>query len=224
MRALPLLVLFPALLASAVACAEPAGAAMPAYRLLSSSEADSFEPALVKALGEAVGHDRLAELRLGETGDGAIYYRSLPAALTAREGGVTDWDQLRAQPVCVATASPYATLLTQRFGALPREYPSSAHALIGLKLGECRAVVEDRLLLEEMAKLPEWQRYDHLLAALDEEEHLLRISAADAQLQTHVDGVLAQWREEGKLEELIHFWINEVAFEAYVLADTLDCH
>lgn len=224
MRALPLLALLPALLGPGLVFAESAGAAMPDYRLLSSSETGSFEPALVKALGEAIGNDRLAGVRLGQADTGAIYYRSLPAALTARDGGVSGWEQLKGQPVCVVASSPYASLLTQHFGAQPREYPSSAHALIGLKLGECRAVVEDQLLLQEIAKLPEWQRYNRLLAALDEDEYLLRIHAADAQLQARIDSVLAQWREQGKLEELVHFWINEVAFEAYVLADTLDCH
>lgn len=231
MRVLPLLALMPALLGPGLAAAEPLRAALPEHRLLSSSETDSFEPALLDALGEALGQavastqqPDSAVLRLGPADAGSLYYPSVPAALTASEGGAADWQHLRDQPVCLVAASPHAPLVAQRFGARPREYPSTAHALIGLKLGECRAVVEDQRLLAEMAKLPEWRRYDRLLPALEEGGQQLRISTADAALQARIDGLLAQWREEGKLEELIRFWIDEVAFQAYVLADTLDCH
>ncbi|MBA1264479.1 transporter substrate-binding domain-containing protein [Stutzerimonas stutzeri] len=231
MRVLPFLVLLPALLGPVLASAQPLQATLPEYRILSSTETDSFESALLEVLGEALGQavtithqPDSANLRLGPVDAGPLYYQSVPAALTANEGGVADWQHLRNQPVCLVAASPYAQLVTQRFGAQPREYPSTAHALIGLKLGECRSVVDDQRLLAEIAKLPEWRRYDSLLAALPEGEQQLRISTPDAVLQARIDGLLAQWKEEGTLEELIRFWIDEVAFQAYVLADTLDCH
>lgn len=230
MRALSLLVLLPALLGPGLVAAQSLQAALPDYRLLSSTETASFEPALLEALAEALEQPVAvtqqpgsADLRLGPAEVGALYYQAIPAALTANEGGVSEWRHLRNQPVCLAAASPYAPLM-QRFGAQQREYPSTAHALIGLKLGECRAVVEDQRLLTEMAELPEWRRYNSLLEALPEGEQRLRISTSDAALQAKLDELLAQWHETGKLEELIAYWINEVAFEAYVLADTLDCH
>jgi len=229
-RALSLLVLLPALLGAGLVAAQPLQATLPEYRVLSSTEAASFEPALLEALAEALGQPVAitqqtdsADLRLGPTEAGALYYQAIPAALTANEGGASAWQHLRNQPVCLAAASPYAPLL-QRFGAQAREYPSTAHALIGLKLGECRAVVDDQRLLAEMSKLPEWRRYNSLLTALPEGEQKLRISTPDAALQERIDEVLVLWQEEGRLEELIRFWIDEVAFEAYVLADTLDCH
>ena len=230
MRALSLLLLLPALLGPGLVAAQPLQALLPEYRVLSSTEAASFEPALLEALAEALGQrvaitqqPDSADLRFGSAENGPFYYQAIPAALTANEGGVGDWQDLRNQPVCLAAASPYAPLM-QGFGAQPREYPSTAHALIGLKLGECRAVVDDQRLLAEMAKLPEWRRYSSLLRALPEAEQKLHISASDPALQARLDKLLAQWQEEGRLEELIRFWIDEVAFEAYVLADTLDCH
>lgn len=231
MRVLLLLVLLPALLGPGLTAAQPLYAAVPEYRVLSSTETDSFEPALLEALGGALGQaiavtpqPGSADLQLGPAGTGPRYYQALPAALTASEGGVADWQQLRNQPVCLSAASPYAQLVVQRFGAQPRDYPSTAHALIGLKLGECRAVVDDQRLLTELSVLPEWRRYNSLLPGLPEGEQTLRITAPDAQLQLRIDGLLAQWQEKGRLEDLIQFWIDEVAFQAYVLADTLDCH
>ena len=231
MRALPFLALLSALLGPGLACAEPLRAALPEYRVLSSSESESFEPALVQMMAESLEEavdvaDRSegADLKLGPAKVGPIYYQAVPAALTANEDGVAGWQQLQGQPFCVTTASPYTPLIVQRFGAQPREYPSAAHALIGLKLGECRAVVDDHRLLTEMAKLPEWRRYNSLLPALPEAEQMLRIGTEDGALRARLDALMQAWKEEGRLEELIQFWIDEVAFQAYVLADTLDCH
>lgn len=231
MRALPFLALLPALLGPGLACAEPLHAALPEYRVLSSSESDSFEPALLQALAESLEEalelterSEAADLRLGPAEVGPIYYQAAPAALTANDGGVVDWQQLQGQPFCVTVASPYTPLIVQRFGGQPREYPSAAHALIGLKLGECRAVVDDHLLLSEMAKLPEWRRYNTLLPALPEAELVLRVGAQSGTLQGRLDALMQAWKGKGKLDELIRFWIDEVAFQAYVLADTLDCH
>ena len=231
MRALPFLALLAVLLGPGLACAEPLRAALPEHRVLSSSESESFEPALLQALAESLGQaaqvaDRSegAGLQLGPGKAGPVYYQAVPAALTANEGGVDDWQHLQGQPFCITAASRYAPLIVQRFGAQPREYPSTAHALIGLKLGECRVVVDDHRLLAEMAKLPEWRRYNTLLPALPEAEQVRRISTGNSALQARLDGLMQAWKEEGRLEDLIQFWIDEVAFQAYVLADTLDCH
>lgn len=229
MRALPVLILL--LIPLGMVSAEPLRASLPEHRVLSSSETDSFEPALLRAVADGLVETAViseqgdtADLQLGPARAGPIYYRAVPAALTASEGGITDWEQLRSQPVCFTRASPYTALIVRRFAAQPREYPSSAHALIGLKLGECVAVVEDQHLLAEMATLPEWRRYKSLLPALSEAEQVLRIGAQEPALQARLETLMQAWAGEAQLEELIRFWIDEVAFQAYVLADTLDCH
>jgi polar amino acid transport system substrate-binding protein len=170
--------------------------------------------------------DKDADLRLvsGDQPGAAVYYRAAPAALSATEGGLDAWSDLQGQSVCVSDASPYVSLLRTRFAAEPREYPSAAHALIGLKLGECRAVVDDDVLLRDIATLPEWRRYKRLLPALTDAERQLRLAADDSSLQQQIDTLLVRWAAEGQLAELVRQWVDEVAFQAYVLADTLDCH
>lgn len=231
MHATRFIVLLLASLGAGLLQADPLRAVLPEHRVLSSSEADSFESALLQALVEGlgekvviVGQGETSDLQLGGSRSGVAYFQSEPSALTASEGGVTDWPQLRSQTFCVTEANPYAALVEERFGGEPREYPSTAHALIGLKLGECVAVVEDQRLLAEMASLPEWRRYNAVLPALPGAEQVLRLSAESPKLQQRVATLMQGWTEEGRLEELIRFWIDEVAFQAYVLADTLDCH
>lgn len=230
MRSLSFLAVLPVLLGAGLAFAEPLRAALPDYRVLSSSDSDSFEPALVQALAESLEEaievaprSETVDLNLGPIEAGPIYYQAMPAALTANEGGIADWQRLQGQPFCVTSASPYIAI-AQRFGGQPREYPSAAHALIGLKLGECRAVVDDHRLLSDMAKLPEWRRYSRLLPALPEAKLELRVGSGDSALKGRLDALMLAWADEGRLDEMVQFWIDEVAFQAYVLADTLDCH
>jgi polar amino acid transport system substrate-binding protein len=222
------------LLMPVASMAESLRVQLPEHRVLSSSETESFESALIEQLAKALGRSGAAvaraddaEVRLvaGDRVGPATYYHAVPAALSATEGGLVAWsDLLQGQTVCVNHASPYGALLSERFAALPREYPSAAHALIGLKLGECVAVVEDDLLLMEIATLPEWRRYKHLLPSLADVGRPLGLNADDANLQQQINALLAQWSAEGRLAGLIQQWVDEVAFQAYVLADTLDCH
>src|SRR5690606_41960686 len=124
MRALPFLALLSALLAPGLACAEPLRAALPEYRVLSSSGSESFEPALLQALAEfleetvdVAERSEAADLQLGPAKVGSVYYQAVPAALTANEGGSVDWPQLRGEPICIAVASPYMQFIVQRFVA-----------------------------------------------------------------------------------------------------------
>lgn len=225
--------LFLALLTPTALFAEPLRVQLPEHRTLASSETESFEPALIQRLAEALGRSALVvaleqqvDMRLVEgahTGT-AVYYRARPAALGATEGTLADWSDLQGQPVCVSAHTPYASLLREDFAAKPQEYPSAAHALIGLKLGECLAVIDDDVLLSEIAGLPEWRRYGRLLRAPFDTERQLSLAADDSGLQLKISAMLAQWSADGQLAELTQQWVDEVAFQAYVLADTLDCH
>jgi len=227
------IILWLALFTPAVGLAESLRMELPEHRVLSSSETESFEAALAEQLGVELGRPVQFGVPEGQVGvrvearqqrGVTTYYRAVPAALVPTDAGPAAWAELRDQSVCVSTASPYAQVLRERFGASPREYPSSAHALIGLKLGECQAVVEDEALLTELATLPEWRRYKRLLPPLADAERQLRLTADGAGLQQEIDALVAQWSVDGRLAKLTQKWIDEVAFQAYVLADTLDCH
>lgn len=205
------------------------------YRPLRAAEAEQisegFEASLLARLGTAFGSEMTlvgakdqADLQVGALESGVTYYASEVAALTSSEGGPFEWTDLAGETFCVTTGNPHASVVAARFGGTARSYPSAAQALIGLKLGECRAVVDDRLLLKEIARLPEWRRYNRLLPALTDSKLVLRIEAGDTALQRRVEQTVSGWREDGQLADLTQHWIDEVAFQAYVLADTLDCH
>jgi len=209
------------------------------YRPLKATEAEAvtegFEAAWLANLGEALGNDidladaqaqaqAQAELRIGAVDSGAAYYSSEIAALAATEAGPAEWTDLAGAPVCIAAGNPHAATVVSRFDGIARAYPSAAQTLIGLKLGECQAVVGDQFLLQQIATLPEWRRYNRLLPVLEEPALALRIEAEDAALQQRIEQLLSSEQGQKMLVEATQYWIDEVAFQAYVLADTLDCH
>ncbi|EIK52191.1 amino acid ABC transporter, periplasmic amino acid-binding protein [Stutzerimonas stutzeri TS44] len=193
------------------------------YRALSSDAWSSLDSAIAAALAGAL-QSAVDDLRVGATGAGSLYYRTEIAALGATTDGPREWAQLRGEAFCVAAGNPQAAIVAARFGAIPRAYPSSAEALIGLKLGECRVVVEDVRLLENLAELPEWRRFNRLLPRLADAETQLWVEARTPAQQAQITALHQQWRANGRLQALVQQAIDDVAFQAYVLADTLDCH
>lgn len=192
---------------------------------------EGFEAAWLTTLAERLGLNvslagsvAQTDLRMGALASGVAYYTSEVAALTSAESGPTRWEQLAGKPFCVSGGHPFAAMVASRFGGIARGYASAAQALIGLKLGECQAVVGDQTLLRQVAELPEWRRYNRLLPALNDVVLSLRIEASDATLQQRIEQDLSSEQGQKALADVTQYWIDEVAFQAYVLADTLDCH
>lgn len=205
------------------------------YQPLKAMEAEpvsaGFEAALLTLLGKTIDRDislgrdgEQPDLRIGAVDQGPVYYASALTALTASESGPQSWSELAGQTVCISQGSPHLQSIGTRFGGTARPYPSAAQALIGLKLGECQAVAGDQVLLEQIAQLPEWRRYNHLLPVQESALVKLRVVADAPELQQQIEQALGDERGQLILAEAMQFWIDEVAFQAYVLADTLDCH
>ncbi|WP_462382954.1 type 2 periplasmic-binding domain-containing protein [Pseudomonas sp. Marseille-QA0892] len=213
------------------------------YALLSASESPegghTFEVTLAARLGEQLhrpismrnvspGNDphaapSEADVLMGRTA-GVVYFDSAISALGAAESGSSDWHALKGQQVCLTRNSPYASTLIQRFSVVPRFYPSTAHALIGLKLGECAAVAAEDTLLTQLAYLPEWVRYNRRIEPVAGYRFTQAFHVSDPALRDDVTAAVAALEASGELKRHVQFWIDEVAFEAYVLSDTLDCH
>src|SRR3546814_15840653 len=92
------------LLMPVAAMAESLRVQLPEHRVLSSSETESFESALIEQLAEALGRSGSsvvsaddAEVRLvaGDRVGPATYYHAVPAALSATEGELLAWSEDR---------------------------------------------------------------------------------------------------------------------------------
>ncbi|EKM96963.1 transporter substrate-binding domain-containing protein [Stutzerimonas degradans] len=224
MAAFPRIALLAALCLPGLTLGEPQSAATgETYRALSSDAQSSLDSTIAAALGETL-QSAVEDFRVGTTGDGSLFYQTEIAALGAASDGPREWAQLHGESFCIAAGNPQMAAVAERFGAVARPYPSSTEALIGLKLGECRIVVEDASLLENIAELPEWRRFNRLLPRLVDADMQLWVAASTPELQEKVDALQQQWHANGRLQALVQQAIDDVAFQAYVLADTLDCH
>lgn len=206
-----------------------------AYHPLKAAESEAvkegFDAAWLMALGEQAGlpitladDPKQAGVHFGAIESGATYYSSEISALTPASSGPAQWKELSGQIFCVAEGSPHAGFVESTYGGVARTYPSAAHALIGLKLGECQAVIADRILLEQIAALPEWRRYNRLLPSVAGQTVSLKVNAWDPNVQKQIERAASSKQGEERLAGITQQWIDEVAFQAYVLADTLDCH
>lgn len=221
MAAFPRIALLAALCLPGLTLGEPLSET---YRALSSDAQSSLNSTIAAVLGETL-QSTVDDFRVGATGDGSLFYRTEIAALGAASDGPREWAQLHGESFCIAAAgNPQMAAVAARFGTIARPYPSSAEALIGLKLGECRVVVEDAGLLENIAELPEWRRFSRLLPRLADADMHLWVAARPPELQEKVEALQQQWHANGRLQALVEQAIDDVAFQAYVLADTLDCH
>lgn len=200
------------------------------YRPLTATETSGaapsgFEAALVEAIIEQRPDDlQSTGFRVGTQEDGIEVYRARPSGLVATEGAFDSWASLEGRTACLVANSPYGNQIAERFKVRFRSYPSSAHALIGLKLGECEVVVDDDRLLADIAQLPEWKRYNRVLAPLEDAEVSLRLSSVQPGKDEAIRQAVSDWQRSEADDELVQYWIDEVAFQAYVMADTLDCH
>lgn len=206
-----------------------------AYHPLKAAESEAveegFDAAWLMALGEQAGlpitlaeDPSQAALHFGAIESGATYYSSEISALTAESSGPAQWKELSGQTFCAADGSPHADFVESTYGGVARTYPSAAHALIGLKLGECQAVIADQILLEQIAALPEWRRYNRLLPSVAGQKVSLRVNARDPNVREKIERAASSRQGKERLAGITQQWIDEVAFQAYVLADTLDCH
>jgi len=174
------------------------------YRPLRAAQAEplqeGFEAAWLAALGEQLGN----EIALVET---AVHPDLRIGAVAA--GTVYFSSEIAALAAAEAGPGQWADLDGEPFC---------------VTAGSPHAVVDDRLLLEQIAVLPEWRRYNRLLTLPDEAVSPLRVDASDAALQQRIEHLIASKHGQQALADITQHWIDEVAFQAYVLADTLDCH
>ncbi|MFC3609600.1 hypothetical protein [Stutzerimonas tarimensis] len=202
------------------------------YRPLLAAEprtgAGSFERELIDRWAESMGRTvqvaetgGQADLRMGLGEAGIAYYQSEPAALTLREGGLADLNGLEGKSFCVVAGSPHIEHFSERFAASAKRYSSAAQALAGLAAGNCAVLIEDRVLLEEIAAQPEWDGFARVLTSLPELAVTLRVSADDAELLSELQPVVER---ENLTRELTSAWAQKVRLAACALDARLDCH
>jgi len=146
-------------------------------------------------------------------------------AAVMRGGPVSRWEELRDRVACVADGSPYAEALTDRFGALPRTYPSAVHAAYGFMAGECAAFVEDSAVVDRLLGQEAWRFYAALGGTLPAPgTSPLPLAATDASSSRFIEATRRWWRASGGEAEARLRRTGGINFEVALLEDGNICH
>ena len=142
-----------------------------------------------------------------------------------RRGKVQEASALRGATVCVGEGSGYAGAVSQRFGAQPRNYPSSVHAASAFMAGECAALAEDGEVLERLMQNEEWRFYKPLASDLrPPSDAAIRLPEGDAVSRDYLAAALRQWRADGTLTKARGARAGNLQFEITLLKDGFVCH
>ncbi|HEX7867524.1 MAG TPA: transporter substrate-binding domain-containing protein [Variovorax sp.] len=142
-----------------------------------------------------------------------------------RKGRVQDAEALRGASVCVGEGSGYAGAVSLRYGAEPRSYPSSVHAVSAFMAGECAALAEDAEVLERLLKNDEWRFYKPLASGLrPPADAAIRLPQGDAASRDYLAAALRQWRADGTLAQARGARAGNLQFEITLLKDGFVCH
>lgn len=130
---------------------------------------------------------------------------------------------LAGRRVCVASGSPYVGNLA---GALPVVHESAIRAVSAFMAGECEALVEDTVLLDRLAGLPEWRFYRRLDAyvAPDNDSPQAVLATHDAASARWLDIAIRHWKTGGAFAAARERRAAETGYEAMQLLSGLVCH
>ncbi|GGD75312.1 transporter substrate-binding domain-containing protein [Caballeronia grimmiae] len=129
------------------------------------------------------------------------YYQVGGTAITSSTSGITRWEDLRGKQVCISQGSSYIKPVIERFGAVPRAFPSAAESLLALKGGNCVAAVHDAapLLYPLVARDPEWRGYRTLQPELIPSPSVIWARQGEKDTVAKLDPIVRDWHRTGWL-------------------------
>lgn len=202
-------------------------------------EPDSFDVSLARFLAERlhvsvrVSNTGPVDLNVAGTAPASLA-PAVPTPYTGGDGAVVALrgsayariDDLRHRTVCVAQGSPYASVLAQRIGAVPRAYASAIRAISAFMAGECQALADDEVVIARLLSLPEWRFYRRLASVVRPDAYGAEIAmrVEDPVSAVWLDDAVKAWRTSGALSQARMRRAGDIAFEVGQLQDGLGCH
>jgi polar amino acid transport system substrate-binding protein len=153
-----------------------------------------------------------------------ISYRAAPMAIMRTDTSIRRWEHLKDRTVCVAQGGNHVGTLAARYGAIEKIHPSPTDALVALRTGDCDAMVHDSPMLEELIRLPEWQKFSRYLPAGRRGTLAFLVPADDRKKVSLLKQVASDWRAKDYPEALVKNAVRNIAFEVYLEQDVPDCH
>ena len=139
---------------------------------------------------------------------GPNYYTSGTNVMSPKALGLTEWEDLRDQPVCGKQGAFYNQIVEQRYGAKIIAFTGNAEAKQALRDKKCIAWVYDDSSIGSDLSSGNWDDFEMPLASEDDNPWALAVPSAERNcvFGRFMSGMQYQWHQDGTLIELEAKW------------------
>ncbi|SHG89601.1 transporter substrate-binding domain-containing protein [Pollutimonas bauzanensis] len=129
------------------------------------------------------------------------YYHTGGVALTRKDSGIHELEDLRGKPVCMSQGSSFARPLTVDYGIVVKGYRTIAESVLALRGGTCVAAVHASSALSPQlsGKDPAWSDYHAPITQIDPSAWVAAARREDSDTIAAVDAVIQEWHRNGFL-------------------------
>ena len=149
--------------------------------------------------------------------------KSRPQAIMRSDTGIRSWHDLADRSVCVPETDGHKGYAV-RYGAREKVYPATADALLGLRTGQCDAVVIESALAGALLTLPEWKKFSATLPPGQGRDLVAIIQTGRPDADELLRRQLLELASERSLHTLYAGLARDIAFEVYLDQVVQDCH
>jgi polar amino acid transport system substrate-binding protein len=152
-----------------------------------------------------------------------LVMKSRPQAIMRSDTDISSWDDLAGRSVCVSEPDGHKGYAV-RYGAREKVYPATADALLGLRTGQCDAVVIESTLASALLTLPEWKKFSATLPPGQGRDLIAIIQTDRPGADELLHRQLLELASERNLNTLYAGLARDIAFEVYLDQVVEDCH
>ncbi len=151
-------------------------------------------------------------------------YAAAPLAILRTDTDIKNPEQLKGRTVCLSEGGAYVGSMAARYGAIEKVTKAPADSLLALRVGACDAAVHDDTLLNELLKLPEWQKFSARLKVGPRTTLVMIAPAGNADTLAFLKKTARVWAAKNYGNQIAKHWARDVAFEVYLDQNVPDCH
>lgn len=151
-------------------------------------------------------------------------YAAAPLAILHTDTDIKQPEQLKGRTVCLSEGGAYVGNMAARYGAIEKVTAAPADSLLALRAGACDAAVHDDMLLNELVKMPEWQKFSARLKVGSRTKLVMIAPAGDADTLAFLKKTARAWVAKNYWNQIAKQWARDVAFEVYLDQNVPDCH
>lgn len=143
-----------------------------------------------------------------------------PMATMRTDTDIRSWQDLRGRTVCLSADGRFVGEMAARFGAIEQIYGHAADALLGVRIGECDATVQDESFLHHLLQFPEWKKFSATLKPYREAQLVLLQAPAGRSASNRLADAFGRKLVAKQAETQA----RDIAFEVYMDQVVPDCH